>query len=68
MPPGSEWNVGRVSRIVMSAENTMSAVTSTCTITAAADELGRSSRLYSRRRHAGVMMVVVVVVRVGKRP
>lgn len=62
MPPGSEWNTGTVSRIVTSAENAMSPVTSTCTSTADADELGRSSRLYRYRRHAGSIAVVVVVV------
>ncbi|KAI0280405.1 hypothetical protein BGY98DRAFT_932666 [Russula aff. rugulosa BPL654] len=44
-PPGSEWSVlGTISRMVTSAENTMRAVTTRCTRTAAADELGRSSR------------------------
>jgi hypothetical protein len=46
IPPGSERRVpGMVSRMVTSAENTMRAVTTTCMRTAAADELGRSSKL-----------------------
>jgi hypothetical protein len=58
IPPGSEWNAGTVSRIVTKAEKVMSAVTNTCTSTAAGDELGRSSRLYNCRRHAGLIVVI----------